>query len=77
MKEFTEKEWMEEYIVLTRLFLYNHGLLFGPKAIKKQMEIESPQLKIPSANTIYKVLKRRNLTHKRTGYYEEDLCCNC
>lgn len=72
MKELTDKEWMEEFIVITRLSLYNRGLQCGPHAIKEQMEQEAPFLKIPSVSTIARVLKRNYLTHKRTGYYRED-----
>lgn len=72
MQELTDKKWMEEFIVTTRLSLYDRGVPCGPHAIKEQMKLDAPFIKIPSTSTIARILKRNYLTHKRTGYYKED-----
>lgn len=63
---------IEDIIEMVRLHLYNYGLPCGPKAIAlylKEYEYLHP---IPSYSTIARILKKRCLTHKRTGYYPEE-----
>jgi len=69
----TEREQTIEHTCYIRLYLYNHGLPCGPKAIQRQFhEIGIPS--VPSISTIARILRRHHLTHQRTGYYEGDFC---
>jgi len=62
------KEEIEEIVTMIRLNLYNHGLPYGPKAVKEKMN-EFDEEPLPSERTISRILARRGLTHKRTGWY--------
>ena len=54
---------------MTRLSLYNKGLFCGAQAIS--WELEEQQVRpLPSLRTINRILKRHDLTHRRTGRYE-------
>lgn len=52
----------------TRLELYNEGLFYGAQAIAWEMREQNVD-PIPSITTINRILKRKNLTHGRTGRY--------
>jgi len=65
------KEEIEECIEFVRLELYNRGLACGPYAIRERLDIYHVK-PLPSERTIARILKRRCLTHKHTGYYPED-----
>ena len=67
----TEREKTIEYTRYFRLFLYNHGLPCGPKAIQQRFHEEGIR-SVPSISTITRILRRHHLTHQRTGYYEGD-----
>jgi hypothetical protein len=69
--EYTKPE-IEEIIIMTRLDLYNRGLSCGAKAIKKKLDEHYHIDPLPSERTIGRVLSRHCLTHRRTGFYEED-----
>jgi len=59
---------IEKIIELVRLDLYNHNLFCGKQAIQwKLMDMEVQP--VPSLTTIGRILKRRELTHRRTGRY--------
>lgn len=59
---------IEEIVKSVRLNLYNHGLLCGAKAIRRELEQEHIQ-PLPSISTINRILNRYGLTHGRTGHY--------
>ena len=60
---------IEEIVEMVRLSLYNKGLFCGDQAI--QWELEDMEMQpIPSLRTISRILRRRDLTHRRTGRYE-------
>ena len=67
----SDREKTIAQVTFFRLHLYNTGLPCGPKAIQEKLRDEgiSP---VPSASTIARTLQRQHLTHRRTGYYEED-----
>lgn len=69
--EFTKAE-IEEIIIMKRLELYNRGECCGAKAIKKELEEEYLIDLAPSERTIGRILSKHCLTHRRTGFYEED-----
>ena len=59
---------MEEIVKIIRLNLYNKGIFCGAQAIL--WELEDMNLdSIPSIRTINRILKRNDLTHRRTGRY--------
>ena len=59
---------IEEIVKQTRLDLYNEGVFHGAQAII--WELEEQQVEpIPSLSTINRILKRNDLTHRRTGKY--------
>ena len=60
---------IEEIIKFVRLNLYNRDLFCGAQAILWELEDQgiSP---LPSLRTINRILKRNDLTHRRTGKYE-------
>ena len=62
------KQEIEEIVTMIRLNLYNRGLHCGPKEIRKKMN-ESEEETLPSERTISRILSRRGLTNKRTGWY--------
>jgi putative transposase len=59
---------IERIIELVRLSLYNKGLFCGGQAIRWEMEDMNVQ-PLPSVRTIGRILRRRELTHRRTGRY--------
>jgi len=60
---------IEEIVEMVRLSLYNKGLFCGNQAIQWEMNDMEVQ-PIPSLSTIGRILRRRELTHRRTGRYE-------
>ena len=52
-----------------RLSLYNKGLFCGDQAIQWELD-EMAVRPLPSLSTISRILRRRELTHRRTGRYE-------
>ena len=66
---FTKQE-IEEIVVFTRLELYNRDLPCGPKAIRNRMDTFYFVKPLPSESTIACILKKKCLTHGRTGCYE-------
>lgn len=60
---------IEDVIAMVRLSLYNKGLFCGDQAIAWELE-EMGVHPIPSLSTIGRILRRRDLTHRRTGRYE-------
>jgi hypothetical protein len=69
--EYTKTE-IEEIIIMTRLDLYNRGLCCGAKTIKRKLDECYHVDPLPSERTIGRILSRHCLTHRRTGFYEED-----
>ena len=59
---------IERIVEMVRLNLYNKGLFCGSQAI--QWELHDMEMRpIPSLSTIGRILKRRELTNRRTGRY--------
>jgi transposase InsO family protein len=59
---------LERIVEMVRLNLYNKGLFCGNQAI--QWELHDMEVRpIPSLSTIGRILKRRDLTNRRTGRY--------
>jgi len=59
---------IEKIVELVRLNLYNKGLFCGNQAIQWEMSDMEVQ-PIPSLTTIGRILRRRELTHRRIGRY--------
>jgi putative transposase len=59
---------IEKIVEMVRLHLYNKGLFCGNQAIQWEM-IDMEVQPIPSLSTIGRILRRRELTHRRTGRY--------
>jgi len=59
---------IERIVEMVRLNLYNKGLFCGNQAIQWEMSDMEVQ-PIPSLSTIGRILRRRELTHRRTGRY--------
>jgi len=59
---------IEKIVEMVRLNLYNKGLFCGNQAIQWEMNDMEVQ-PIPSLSTIGRILRRRELTHRRTGRY--------
>jgi hypothetical protein len=53
---------------MVRLNLYNKGLFCGNQAIQWEL-IDMEVQPLPSLSTIGRILRRRELTHRRTGRY--------
>ena len=60
---------VEDIVELVRLSLYNKGLFCGDQAIAWELD-DMGVRPIPSLSTIGRILRRRELTHRRTGRYE-------
>ncbi len=60
---------IEDVVELVRLSLYNKGLFCGDQAIAWELD-DMGVHPIPSLSTIGRILRRRELTHRRTGRYE-------
>ncbi len=65
------KEEIVEIVTMIRLNLYNHGLHYGSKEIRKKMNEEDVE-PLPSERTISRILSKQGLTHQRTGHYPGD-----
>jgi transposase InsO family protein len=59
---------IERIVEMVRLSLYNKGLFCGNQAIQWEM-IDMQVQPIPSLSTIGRILRRHELTHRRTGRY--------
>jgi putative transposase len=59
---------IEKIVEMVRLSLYNKGLFCGNQAIQWEM-IDIEVHPVPSLSTIGRILRRRELTHRRTGRY--------
>ncbi len=66
------KQEIEECVVFVRLELYNSAYPYGSKAIRDKLRDFYHVEPLPSESTISRILSRQCLTHRRTGYYEED-----
>jgi putative transposase len=60
---------IEDIVEMVRLSLYNKDLFCGDQAIRWELEEMNVQ-PLPSLSTIGRILRRRDLTHRRTGRYE-------
>jgi len=60
---------IEEIVKFVRLSLYNKNLFCGAQAILWELE-DLRVSPLPSLRTINRILKRNDLTHRRTGNYE-------
>lgn len=60
---------IEKIVCMTRRHLYNRNTFCGAQAILWQME-EDNIAPLPSESTIKRILKKHELTNKRTGRYE-------
>ena len=60
---------IEDIVEMVRLSLYNKGLFCGDQAIRWELD-EMAVRPLPSLSTISRILRRRELTHRRTGRYE-------
>jgi len=67
------REEIEEIVVMVRLELYHKGLPCGPKALCKRIDEHEQVNPLPSERTIARVLSRNGLTHRRTGWYKEEI----
>jgi hypothetical protein len=61
-------EEVEKIVERVRLNLYNKGLFCGNQAIQWEL-IDMEVQPLPSLSTIGRILRRRELTHRRTGRY--------
>ena len=59
---------IEQIVKLVRLDLYNNDLFCGNQAIQWKL-IDMEVQPVPSLSTIGRILRRRELTHRRTGRY--------
>jgi transposase InsO family protein len=62
------KSEVEEIVQFARGILYNQGLFYGAQAISWQLK-DWNVVPLPSLRTINRILRRHDLTHKRTGRY--------
>ncbi len=60
---------IERIVEMVRLSLYNKGHFCGKQAIQWEM-IDMEVQPLPSLSTIGRILRRRDLTYRRTGRYE-------
>src|SRR3990167_1883853 len=67
---------IEEIVEMVRLSLYNKGLFCGNQAIQWEMNDMEVQ-PIPSLSTIGRILRRRELTHRRTRSEERRVGKEC
>lgn len=61
---------VEQIVVTVRLELYNRGLPYGPKALRRRLDEREVLRPLPSERTIARILARNGLTCGRTGWYE-------
>jgi len=69
----SSREEIEEIVVMVRLELYHKGLPCGPKALRKRINEHEQVNPLPSERTIARILSRNGLTHRRTGWYKEEI----
>jgi len=62
-------EEVETIVCMTRRHLYNQGTFCGAQAILWEMDDQGVR-PLPSESTIKRILRKNDLTHKRTGRYE-------
>jgi len=60
---------VEKIVEMVRLSLYNNDRFCGNQAIQWEL-IDMEVQPVPSLSTIGRILRRRELTHRRTGRYE-------
>src|SRR3974377_2103504 len=60
---------IEKIVEMVRLNLYNHDRFCGNQAIQWEL-IDMEVQPVPSLSTIGRILRRCELTHRRTGRYE-------
>jgi hypothetical protein len=60
---------IEKIVEMVRLNLYNNDRFCGNQAIQWEL-IDMEVQPVPSLSTIGRILRRRELTHRRTGRYE-------
>jgi hypothetical protein len=65
------KQEIEEIVKVVRLELYNRDLPCGPPKIRQRLDVLCVE-PLPSERTIARILAKHHLTHRRTGYYEEE-----
>ena len=63
---------VEQIVVMVRLEMYNKGLPYGPKILRRRLNEVEVLKPLPSERTIYRILARNGLTCGRTGWYEGD-----
>ena len=67
------REEIEEIVVMVRLELYHKELPCGPKALRKRINEYEQVSPLPSERTIARILSQNGLTHRRTGWYKEEI----
>jgi putative transposase len=60
---------IEAAVKMVRLSLYNSGEFCGDQAIRWELDNQDVR-PLPSLSTINRILRRNDLTHRRTGRYE-------
>lgn len=65
------KQKIEELVEFYRLHLYGRDRPCGAEVLRNKLGKLCVK-PLPSVSTIGRILSRLCLTHKRTGYYEED-----
>lgn len=69
---FRSPKEVEQIVVMVRLELYNREMPCGPKALRRRLDEHEVLRPLPSERTIARILARNGLTHRRTGWYEDD-----
>jgi putative transposase len=69
----SSREEIEEIVVMVRLELYHNERPCGPKALRKRIDEHEQVRPLPSERTIARILSRNGLTHRRTGWYKEEI----
>lgn len=63
----------DDLVVDMRLQYYNEGVPCGASILRECLKkTVGPYRPVPSVRTINRILKRQGLTHKRTGWYEDE-----
>lgn len=63
---------MQELVTFVRLELYNRALPCGPGALRRRLRDHYELTGVPSERTIARILARNELTHGRTGWYDDE-----
>ena len=63
---------VEQIIIAVRLELYNRGLPCGPAALRRRLSDQYALGTLPSPRSIARILARNGLTHRRTGWYDDE-----